>query len=81
MDAGCSKFGFVLDFVWLRAFPNLAKLDLTFNQFVVTWFGAIILALFAALTGSRRWAYAGLLPVINFFFAIVVLNLLEWHHP
>jgi hypothetical protein len=65
----------------LRAFPTLSKLDLTFNQLLVMWIGAIVLALFAALIGSKRWAYVAMLPVINFLFAILVMNLMEWHHP
>jgi len=65
----------------MSTFLNLHKVDLAVTQWAAIWISAIALALFAARIGSKRWAYAALLPVINFLFAILVINLMEWHHP
>lgn len=61
----------------LSRVPFLAHLDLTFNQFCVVWGVGIVLAISAALLGRRRWAWAALLPVINFLGFIFFVNLPE----
>jgi hypothetical protein len=63
----------------LRTFLGLHKIDPTIGQFAAIWIGAVVLALLASLIGSKRWAYAALLPLVNFLFAILVINLMEWH--
>ncbi len=56
-------------------FPVLP--DLPFSGWVLIWTAGLLLALIAAALGSRRWAFAALLPVISLFAAIVIVNLPE----
>ena len=59
-------------------FPVL--FDLPFNEWVLIWAAGLLLALAAAALGSRRWAFAAILPVISFIAAFVIALLPEtWH--
>lgn len=59
-------------------FPLLP--DLPFNGWVLIWAAGLLLALAAAALGSRRWAFAAILPVISFIAAFVIVLLPEtWH--
>ena len=54
--------------------------DLSFNGWMLIWAAGLLLALVAAILGSRRWAFAAILPIVSFFAAIVIVNLPEtWH--
>lgn len=41
--------------------------ELSFYFFLGQWTFAVVLALIAAVLGSSRWAYAALLPILNWW--------------
>ena len=63
----------------MSTFFDLYKANLTITQWAGIWISTLALALLAARIGSGRWAYVVLFPVINLLFAILLINLMEWH--
>ena len=68
----CSlSFWVLLGLRYIPGFPN--KIDLSSSYWLAIWALAILLAFFAAMSGSRRWALAALVPLATFLFVIVIL--------
>jgi fatty acid desaturase len=61
----------------LNAIPHFRRIDLPLTTLAVIWLVAFLLAIAAALLGSRRWAFAALLPVLMFILALAVVYLNE----
>jgi hypothetical protein len=65
---GFMSLGFS-SFFWaaylLRLIVTVPYFELSFYFFLGQWALAAVLALIAAALGSYRWAYAGLLPILN----------------
>ena len=49
----------------LRLIVTVPRFDFSFYFFLGQWALAVVLALVAATLGSNRWAYAALLPILN----------------
>jgi hypothetical protein len=60
---GCSSFFWVA--FLLRLIVTVPRFDFSFYFFLGQWALAVVLALVAATLGSNRWAYAALLPILN----------------
>ena len=63
MSLGCSSFFWVAHL--LRLLVTAPHFQLSFYFFLGQWALALVLALIAAALGSYRWAYAALLPILN----------------
>jgi len=61
----------------IPGFP-MKGIDLSANYWAAIWGVAVLLALVAAAIGSRRWAWAALIPIANIALLIVLVNLQEW---
>jgi hypothetical protein len=65
MSLGCSSFFWAAHL--LRLSVTVPANELSFYFYLVQWVLAVVLALVAAILGSSRWAYAALLPFLNWF--------------
>jgi hypothetical protein len=63
--------------VLLRHLPNPVFWNLSAATSLLLWGLGIVLALTAAWIGSRKWAWAALLPVGSVVLFFVLVNLLE----
>lgn len=59
----------------IPGFPR--RIDLPFGGWVAIWVVAIVLALVASVRSSRRWAWAALLPVMNFVMILISIGISE----
>jgi hypothetical protein len=57
--------------------PGFPKIDLSFIYWLVIWTVGLVLAFVAAAHGSKRWAWAALLPLGSFFLVTVLIHLME----
>ena len=60
---GCSSFFWAA--LLFRLIVTVPRFDFSFYFFLGQWALAVVLALVAATLGSNRWAYAALLPILN----------------
>jgi hypothetical protein len=65
MSLGCSSFFWAAHL--LRSMVAVPYFELSFYFFLGQWAFAVVLALIAAALGSSRWAYAALLPILNWW--------------
>ena len=53
------------------------EIDLSLNSWAVIWVIGLILALVAALLGSKRWFWAAILPVLTIFMVLMIIAVYE----
>jgi len=70
MSLGTSSFFWAVH--WLGRIVTVPHFELSFYFFLGQWTLAVVLAVIAAVLGSRRWAYAALLPVLNWLLSYYV---------
>jgi hypothetical protein len=63
MSLGCSSFFWAAHL--LPSMVAVPYFELSFYFFLGQWAFAVVLAFIAAALGSSRWAYAALLPILN----------------
>ena len=61
----------------LRLVPRFPRIDLSFNYWLAIWIVGLVLAFVAAARGSKRWAWATLLPLVSFFLVTVLIHVME----
>jgi hypothetical protein len=49
-----------------------------FVLWTTMWIAGLLLALIAAVVGSRRWAFVSVLPLLSFALAALVASTIEW---
>jgi hypothetical protein len=54
--------------------PHMPKFRIPLPMIFGCWLAAIVLAIVAALQGSRWWALACLLPMASFFFLVRMIQ-------
>lgn len=68
----CSLFFWVG--LLLRLLVAIPHFDFSFYFFLGQWALAVVLALVASALGSHRWAYAALLPILNWFVSFYLVG-------